>query len=88
MSKTIEAIKALRSAHLSAGVRLRDILIQRLPDVIGRIEEEGSVVDLGDLGSAWIVQVESIAATTEGRAWGEINRLLWEDKTTSSDIVF
>jgi hypothetical protein len=88
MSKTIEAIRTLRSAHLSAGVRLRDILIQRLPEVIGRIEEEGSVVDLGDLGSAWIVQVESIAAATEGRTWGEVNRLLWEAESTVSDLGF
>jgi hypothetical protein len=89
MSKTIDAIKTLRSAHLSAGVRLRDILIQRLPEVIGRIEEEGSVVDLGDLGSAWIVQVESIAATTEGRGRGEVNRLLWDaDQSADIDIAF
>jgi hypothetical protein len=88
MSKTIEAIRTLRSAHLSAGMRLRDVLIQRLPEVIGRIEEEGSVVDLGDLGSAWIVQVESIATATEGRAWSEVNRLLWEDQSTDFDIAF
>ena len=85
MDKTIEAIKALRSAHLSAGVRLRDVLIQRLPEVIGRVDDEGSVVDLGDLGSAWIVQVELIATTTEPRGRGEVNRLLWEGRTLNGD---
>ncbi len=88
IGKVIEAIKTLRSAHLSAGMRLRDVLIQRLPDVIGRIEEEGSVVDLGELGSAWVVQVESIAATNEPRGRGEVNRLLWEDRTASFDVAF
>jgi hypothetical protein len=88
MQKTIEAIRTLRSAHLSAGVRLRDILVQRLPEVIGRIEEEGSEVDLGELGSAWIVQVESIAATTEPRGRGEVNRLLSENHTAHFDIAF
>jgi hypothetical protein len=88
IGKAIEAIKALRSAHLSAGMRLRDVLIQRLPDVIGRIEEEGSVVDLGELGSAWIVQIESVAATNEPRGRGEVNRLLWEDQPASFDVAF
>ena len=85
MDKTIEAIKALRSAHLSAGVRLRDVLIHRLPEVIGRVDEEGSVVDLGDLGSAWIVQVELIATATEPRGRGEVNRLLWEGRALNGD---
>lgn len=88
MAKTVEAIKTLRSAHLSAGMRLRDVLIQRLPHVVGRIEEEGSVVDLGELGSAWIVQIESIATATESRGRGEVNRLLWEDQPSLIDIAF
>ena len=69
-------------------MRLRDVLIQRLPGVIGRIEEEGSVVDLGELGSAWIVQIESVAATNEARGRGEVNRLLWEDRPASFDVAF
>jgi hypothetical protein len=88
IAKAIEAIKALRSAHLSAGMRLRDVLIQRLPEVIGRIEEEGSTVDLGELGSAWIVQIESLATGTEPRGRGEVNRLLWEHRPADFDVAF
>jgi hypothetical protein len=86
--KVIEAVKTLRSAHLSAGVRLRDVLIERLPDVMGRVEEEGSVVDLAELGSAWIVQVESVASVAEPRGRGEVNRLLWERATADFDVGF
>ncbi len=88
MQQTIDAIKTLRGAHLSAGVRLRKVLIERLPEAIGRIEEEGSVVDLGELGSAWIVQAESIATTTELRGRGEVNRLLWEERLPGMDVGF
>lgn len=86
--KAIESIKQLRGAHLSAGMRLRDVLIGRLPEVIGRVEEEGTMVDLGELGSAWIVQVESIAAVTEPRGRGEVNRLLWEHQSPNFEVAF
>jgi hypothetical protein len=78
MPEVIEAIKRLRGAHMSAGVRIRDVLIQRLPEVMGQVEEEGTIVNLGELGSAWIVQVESVAGDSEPRGRGEINRLLWD----------
>lgn len=86
--KVIEVVKVLRGAHLSAGVRLRDVLIERLPEVIGRVEEEGSLVDLGELGSAWIVQIESVANSAEPRGRGEVNRLMWERATADFDVGF
>lgn len=73
------AIGRVRGAHLSAGMRLRDVLLKRLPTVIGQIEENGTEVDLGELGSAWVVQVESMASDNEPRGRSEINRLLWEN---------
>jgi hypothetical protein len=78
LQDVMDAVKTLRSAHLSAGMRLRDLLIERLPEVLGRVEEEGSVIDLGELGSAWIVQIESIAPLSEPRGRSEVNRLMWE----------
>lgn len=72
------AIEKLRSAHHSAGVKLKEALLRRLPQVMGRIEENGTEVDLGDLGTAWIARVESIELKTEPRGRGEINRLLFE----------
>ena len=87
--KTIPSVvKTLRSAHLSAGMRVRDVLIERLPEVVGRVEEEGSLVDLGELGSAWIVQTESVADSAEPRGRGEVNRLMWEHTTADFDVAF
>jgi hypothetical protein len=88
LPKVIDAVKTLRSAHLSAGMRLRDVLIERLPEVIGRVEEEGSMVNLDELGSAWIVQIESVAATPESRGRAEVNRLMWEPATADFDAAF
>lgn len=73
-----DAIKRLWSAHLSAGSYLRDVLLNELPKVIRKVEENGTEVDLGNLGSAWVVQVESIDRNIESRGSGEVNRLLWE----------
>jgi hypothetical protein len=75
---TWEAIEKIRGAHLSAGMRLRDVLLQRLPGVIGRVEENGTEIELGELGSAWVVQVDVIDEKPEPRGRGEINRLLTE----------
>lgn len=72
------AIERLWSAHLSAGMRLRDALLERLPRVMGQVEENGTQVDLDELGSAWIVQVEAIASDDELRGRSEVNRLLRE----------
>lgn len=73
------AIERLWSAHLSAGMRLRDVLLQRLPRVIDQVEENGTRVDLDDLGAAWIVRVEAIELAAEPRGRNEINRLLFEE---------
>ena len=78
---TWDAIKTLRSEHLSAGMRLRDVLLQQLPAVLGRIEENGTEIDLAELGSAWVVQVDAIAEKHEPRGNAEINRLLVENIT-------
>lgn len=72
------AIERLWSAHLSAGMRLRDALLQRLPQVMGQVEENGTQVDLDELGSAWIVQVDAVASADELRGRNEVNRLLRE----------
>ena len=79
------AIERLWGAHLSAGMRLRDVLLQRLPQVINQVEENGTQIDLGELGSAWVVQVDSIASNGEMRGRGEVNRLLWEQ--SSSNLI-
>lgn len=55
------AIERLRGSHLSAGMRLREVLLQRLPEVINQVEENGTKIDLAEFGSAWVVQVDSVA---------------------------
>ena len=82
------AIKDLRGAHLSAGMRLRDVLLQKLPQVIGQVEEKGTRVDLGELGSAWIVQVETIAAESEMRERSQVNRLIQSPSGTQLNLLY
>lgn len=81
------AIERLWSAHLSAGMRLRDALLQRLPQVMGQVEENGTQVDLDELGSAWIVQVDAVASANELRGRSEVNRLLRE-RSSSNPLLF
>jgi hypothetical protein len=65
-------------------MRLRSVLLQRLPAVLGKVEETGTKIDLDELGSAWVVQVESIAAEHEPRGRSEVNRLLTDESTLMS----
>lgn len=81
------AIERLWSAHLSAGMRLRDALLQRLPQVMGQVEENGTQVDLDELGSAWVVQVDAVASADELRGRNEVNRLLRE-RSSQNSLLF
>jgi len=81
------AIVDLRGMHLSAGARLRDILMQKLPSVLHKVEENGTRVELDDLGSAWIVQIEALAESAELRARGELNRLLWDSNALLDELI-
>ena len=78
------AIERLWGTHLSAGMQLHDALLQRLPHVIDQVEENGTKVDLGELGSAWVVQVEAIDPSAEPRGRGEVNRLLSESSDSDT----
>lgn len=87
LPRVIDAVHRLRSAHNSAGSRLRDILIQRLPAVIASLEETGTQIDLDELGSAWIVQVESIGTAAEPRPKSEVNCLLWDREPSEPGLL-
>lgn len=82
-----EAISELRGMHLSAGVRLRDVLMHKLPAVLHRVEESGTRIELEDLGSAWVVQIECIAASDEQRLYTEVNRLIRDDDPTGQVTI-
>ena len=84
LDKVFEAIKRLRGAAISAGFHVRDVLLEKLPGAVGQVEENGTKIDLGELGSAWVVQVDSVAPHTEFRGGNEVNRLLWEQASSNA----
>ena len=70
-----EAIGEVRGAHIAAGSKLSDFLLQELPRNVHGVSEEETRVDL-TLGRVWVVQVEEIGEVEE-RSYTEVNRLLW-----------
>jgi hypothetical protein len=72
------AIKQIRGAHLSAGMWLTGVLLQKLPSCLGEIEENGTKINIEDVVSAWVVQVEDISSQFEQFSRFSVNRLLWE----------
>lgn len=76
LDRVSRAIDRVRTAHQQAGMRVRDQLIERLPQVTGDLEDDRTYVPLGDLGAAWIVRADVIEAQGEQRGRNEVNRLL------------
>ena len=72
------AIKQIRAAHHSAGAWLTGILLQRLPSCLGEIEESGTKINIEDVVTAWVVQVDDISPQFEYFPRTSVNRLLWE----------
>ncbi len=73
-----EAIGILRGEHLRAGMRLSRILLEELPERREEIQEGRTRIEIENVTSAWIVQVESISDRTELRPRSYVNTLLWE----------
>jgi len=73
-----EGIEKIRLTHRNAGKYLHKKLIEQLPNTHIEEKENGIKIDLEDLGSAWIVQVEMISSQSERRSMSEVNQLLWE----------
>ncbi len=73
------AIKTIRSAHLSAGMRLKKVLLRKLPEYLEAIKEEGTRINVDDLVTAWVVQVESIGSEFEPYSRLKVNELQWDD---------
>jgi hypothetical protein len=72
------AMAVIRSAHVQAGARLSNLILEALPDKLAQMDEYGARVDLG-LGSGTIVCVEQIAEELEERPYWEVNRLLLDE---------
>jgi hypothetical protein len=71
-----KAIQVLRSEHLSAGMRLSRILLEKLPERCAQLCEGRTHVEIDNATGAWIVQVENIADRAEPRPRSQINTLL------------
>jgi hypothetical protein len=79
------AIKQIRGAHLSAGTWLTSVLHRKLPSCLGEIEESGTRINIEDVVTAWVVQVEDIGREFEQFPRASVNRLLWESSEDASD---
>lgn len=75
-----QAIEYIRSAHLSAGIRLTDILIEQLPKNMGSAGKEGTKIDIGGAVTASVVQIEEVGDRFELCPRKIANRLLLADE--------
>ncbi len=72
------AIHRLRGEHLSAGMKLSRILLEKLPERLIEIAEGRTRIEIDNSLSAWIVQVDNIALNEELRPRSYVNVLLWD----------
>lgn len=83
LSRTAEdiwaAISFLRSNHMGAGSALRDAVLRQLHGALAAIEENGSRIEVPNLGAAWVVQVDGIASEFREEPRNQLDRLLWDD---------
>lgn len=73
-----EAISRIRSAHISAGSRLTQLLLGELDGRLNQLDEQPVLLDL-DYGEAWVVQIEMIDERRQEYPSNLVNRLLWTD---------
>ena len=70
------AILAIRGAHISAGSQMNDVLLRKLPAAVNDLDDTGTRIHLGELGTALLVKVESVGELSELRARNLVNRYL------------
>jgi hypothetical protein len=78
VSSVWAAIHTLRGEHLSAGMRLSRILLEKLPERLGEIQEGRTRIEIDNATSAWVVQVEGVSERAELRPRSYVNTLLWD----------
>lgn len=79
------AIETIRSAHLSAGMRLKKVLLHKLPEHLDVIKEEGTRINIDDLVTAWVVQIESIGSEFGPYSKLKANELQWDESAGLSN---
>ena len=75
-----DAISFLRSNHVRAGSLLREAVLHQLQEVLPAVEENGSRIQVPNLGAAWIVEVDAVAPDFRDEPRGHVDRLLWDDR--------
>jgi hypothetical protein len=70
------SIQALRGAHISAGSQMNDVLLRKLPAAVNDLDDTGTRIHLGELGTALLVRVESVGELSELHARNLVNRYL------------
>lgn len=70
------SIQALRGAHISAGSQMNDVLLRKLPAAVNDLDETGTRIHLGELGTALLVKVESVGELSELNTRNLVNRYL------------
>jgi hypothetical protein len=73
-----EAIRILRSEHLSAGMRLAHVLMAKLPSELGKVRDGGTRIEIDNAVSACVVEVEHIADQPKPCPRSQANSLIWE----------
>lgn len=81
------AIQEIWAAHLTAGMRLGEELRRELPEKLGALHEAATRVELGDLGAAWVVMVDDLAAEPERRGKNEVDWLRWPDDEQTGELL-
>lgn len=70
------AILALRGAHISAGSQMNEVLLRKLPAAVNDLDDTGTRIHLGELGTALLVRAESVGELSEPRSRNLVNRYL------------
>ena len=73
-----EAISKIRGAHIGAGSRLTQLILQEVRGHRAQLDGEPVLLDLG-CGRAWVVQVKTAEAEERECPVDQVNRLLWAD---------
>ena len=73
-----EAISRIRGAHIGAGGRLTQLILNEVHGHLGQLDGQPVLLDLG-YGQAWVVQVASVDAALRDYPADQTNRLLGVD---------
>lgn len=76
------AIQRLRSEHLSAGMRLSEVLLERLPERMINSWTGQARIEIDSSTRAWLLQVESIEDHVEYWSRNNVNTILWKNEGT------